>query len=384
MCIQLTHFGRKIKLGIYLAVMIAGFWGCTSHLPNHERGSGPTRITDLSISQDAEALVVTINANQSIIYTANRMDFPMGVLLYIPDTRLDLARRIYTLTDNEAISSIKANEVVEDTTISTRIFVAFKKDTPYELSPDGSGLRIMFPKTPELPVEPQPPDPEPQKKLTETQLTVTEITPEAPPIAEHLKQVTATALKNNTVVNIISDGTIKNYKSFTLNHPPRIVVDLYNLKSPYKLQQIIEVGSKWVKRIRHYGHPDRVRLVLETHMNYLSSYSDFPTDTGLLIHVGKISASSKQTHRTGSYDRSESGQITLAWDSVPRATSYNVYWSAAPGVNRHNSNKISNIKSTTTTIQGLKAGTTYYFVVTTVKGQAESKESEELSFTLGQ
>jgi hypothetical protein len=384
MCIQLAHFGRKIKLGIYLAAMIAGFWGCASHPPAHKPGSGSTRITDLSISQDAEALVVAIKANQSIIYTANRMDFPMGVLLYFPETHLDLARRVYTLIDNEAISSIKANEVVEDTLISTRIFVAFKKDTPYELSPDGSGLRITFPKTPELPVEPQPPGPEPQKKLAETQLPVTEITPEAPPIAAHLKQVTATPLKKNIVINITADGTIRDYQSFALDQPARIVFDLYNLKSPYKKQQIIEVGSKWVKRVRHYGHPDKVRLVLETKSNYQKKYSAVPKDTGLLIYVGDSKPAESDERPTEIGDSAGNKQVILSWDDVPAADSYNVYWSASPGVNRHNGNKISNIKGTSTAIQGLKAGTTYYFVVTTVKGQAESKESEELSFTVGQ
>jgi predicted phage tail protein len=70
------------------------------------------------------------------------------------------------------------------------------------------------------------------------------------------------------------------------------------------------------------------------------------------------------------------------WDTVPDATSYNVYWSDSPGVNRHNGRKISDIKKPTATIKGLRRGTTYYFVVTTVKGTTESRESKELSFTV--
>jgi hypothetical protein len=159
-------------------------------------------------------------------------------------------------------------------------------------------------------------------------------------------------------------------------------LDLYNLKSFYKEQQIVEVESKWVQRIRHFGHEDKVRLVIETRKNYLSSYSALPTDTGLLIHVGEIPASSNQARQPESDDSSETGQATLAWDEVPDATSYNVYWSASPRVNRNNGNKISNIKRPATTIKGLQPGTTYYFVVTTIKGKAESQESEELSFTI--
>ena len=80
---------------------------------------------------------------------------------------------------------------------------------------------------------------------------------------------------------------------------------------------------------------------------------------------------------------SATGQVTLTWDKVPNATSYNVYWSVSPGVNRHNGNRISNVKNPVT-ITGLKRGNTYYFVVTTVNEFGESKESEVLSYTAGE
>jgi hypothetical protein len=163
-----------------------------------------------------------------------------------------------------------------------------------------------------------------------------------------------------------------------VDNPDRIVFDIYDLKSPHEQEQIIAVESQWVKRIRHFGHPDRVRLVIETHDNYSSKYWTNPTDKGLLIYVGKIPASSNQTRENGS----GTGQVKLAWDDVPGATSYNVYWSASPSVTRRNGTKISGIKNPFTTIKGLRPGATYYFVVTTVKGTAESRESEELSFTV--
>jgi fibronectin type 3 domain-containing protein len=98
--------------------------------------------------------------------------------------------------------------------------------------------------------------------------------------------------------------------------------------------------------------------------------------------VGKIPASSNQGLQIESDEGTGTGQVSLAWDHVPGADSYNVYWGKAPGVNRHNGNKISNIKKPATTIKGLRTGITYYFVVTTVKGDLESQKSEELSFTI--
>jgi hypothetical protein len=377
---QLTGFNRKIKPGICLALAVGLFLGCASRQPAGERESGPRRITDLLISQNAEALVVTLKANQQITCTANPLDFPMGVLLSCPNTGLDLARRVYTLSDSEIINSIKANEVVEDKTTAARIFVFFKKDATYNLTSDAAGVRITFPKTADLPVEP-----EPQKKIAETMPPATAPAPEAPPppIARYLTKVTATPLKNNIAVNIIADGIIRNYRSFTLDHPARIVFDLYDLKSPHTGQHIIEVGSRWVKRVRYFGHPDKVRLVLEIDSNYQKKYSATPKDTGLLIHVGDIPAAAAEAGPPEIDDSARTREITLTWDRVPGATSYNVYWSASPGVTRRNGNKVSDIKNPGTTIKGLKPGTTYYFVVTTVKGSEESPESEEMSFTVG-
>jgi acyl-CoA thioesterase-1 len=77
----------------------------------------------------------------------------------------------------------------------------------------------------------------------------------------------------------------------------------------------------------------------------------------------------------------KTNDVTLAWDEIPDATSYNIYWSDKPGVTKENGTKISNVKNPHK-IVGLKAGGKYYFVVTAVNASGESEESGELSFTV--
>jgi hypothetical protein len=73
--------------------------------------------------------------------------------------------------------------------------------------------------------------------------------------------------------------------------------------------------------------------------------------------------------------------VTLAWESVPGATSYNLYWRNQAGVTKQNGKKISNVKNPYK-ITGWKSGLTYYFVITAVNKDGESKESAEMSYTV--
>jgi fibronectin type 3 domain-containing protein len=79
----------------------------------------------------------------------------------------------------------------------------------------------------------------------------------------------------------------------------------------------------------------------------------------------------------------DDGKVTLTWDNVSNATSYNIYWSNKKGVTKRNGTRISNVQNPHT-ITGLKKGKTYYFVVTAVNKAGESAVSEGISYTVGE
>jgi lysophospholipase L1-like esterase len=117
----------------------------------------------------------------------------------------------------------------------------------------------------------------------------------------------------------------------------------------------------------------------------LMSDSIHPNNSGYNIIAQRfynaIVSSEPKTTLTVKDPTPETRDLTLSWDDVPNATSYNIYWSNKAGVTKKNGTKISNIRNPHK-IKGLKKGRKYYFVVTAVNASGESKESEEFSFTV--
>lgn len=74
------------------------------------------------------------------------------------------------------------------------------------------------------------------------------------------------------------------------------------------------------------------------------------------------------------------GNTVISWTAEPAATSYNIYWSTTPGVNKSSGNKIA-LANDPQTHTGLTNGTPYYYVVTAVNGSGETADSSEVNAT---
>jgi type IV pilus assembly protein PilQ len=216
-----------------------------------------------------------------LTFTASNQVDPVGLLLYFPDTDLDVDQTIFIPPENEVFKAIEADEVNDGNIKNARLSILLQVERPYAFSPDQDGVKISFPKTTH------------RREETDAAMNAAPGDKAAgpaekePAAATVLETVTATALKNHIIVSVNADGTIGDYQSFALENPARIVFDLHRLKSPYEKEQVISVGSRWVKQIRYFAYPDKIRLVLDTEPQFLSRYFSFPTASGLLIYVGR-------------------------------------------------------------------------------------------------
>ncbi|MDY6791921.1 MAG: type IV pilus secretin PilQ [Thermodesulfobacteriota bacterium] len=296
----IKRFLRKKALIASLLSAALIFSGCASNKADVEKvddaevSVAPTLITNLITAEDSELATVTVRGNRFLTYTSIKQDIPLGILFYFHETGLDETIQSTYTPESDLISSIETSELA-DQEGTTRILISLKKDTPYDVTPDDTGIKISFSKTSEAQASSDSAAASETAELVQATKPVDAIVP----AASILKSVYVLKYEEKIKINVNADGVIKNYKSFTIKSPARIVFDIYNIKSPFKKQKTVPANSKWVSRVRHFGYPDKVRVVLDTKKKFLSSFSAYPVETGLEIHVGKdeiapVLASSKK------------------------------------------------------------------------------------------
>ena len=79
--------------------------------------------------------------------------------------------------------------------------------------------------------------------------------------------------------------------------------------------------------------------------------------------------------------RIDYGKVTISWNNVPGAISYNIYFSRTAGVTQWNSYKIPSAPNPINLID-LDPGMTYYFAITVVDESGESNILTEKSYTV--
>jgi len=277
---------KKLFKPVQLSIILLSFAACVSQNTANVKTVGKSKlITDIITSEDAQSTIVTVKGNDTLTYTAIKQELPLGLLVDFPETALDNIKTVYYPPENDTLNSIRATQLEEEG-VTSRIFISLKQDFSYSLQPDDTGLHIYFSKTDSPAVESTTQE-VPVAKIETTPEPEPEIAPALP--ATRIISVAATPLKKNVVIDVKADGMIKNYKSFTIaGDPSRIVYDFYGLKSSHKNEQRITVKSDWVSGIRYYGHPDKIRMVLETEKAHLSEFAASPAADGLLIYVGNI------------------------------------------------------------------------------------------------
>jgi hypothetical protein len=80
--------------------------------------------------------------------------------------------------------------------------------------------------------------------------------------AEKISQILVDKGERVIQVTLIGNGKIGDYKSFKLENPPRLVIDIGNVEKEYP-KSLIQVDHPLLKRIRLGRHPKKTRFVFD-------------------------------------------------------------------------------------------------------------------------
>ncbi|NVM21454.1 MAG: type IV pilus secretin PilQ [Desulfobacterales bacterium] len=112
--------------------------GCASKPPAKPAAVAPEStskektIHRIAVSEDKATVLVSICANRPLSYTAVKHQFPVGVVLYFPDTALRGVKDSY-VPETTLIKAIQASELKAKRR-SSRIEIRLNEDVPYEVS----------------------------------------------------------------------------------------------------------------------------------------------------------------------------------------------------------------------------------------------------------
>ncbi|MDJ0816833.1 MAG: AMIN domain-containing protein [Desulfobacterales bacterium] len=281
MTFSLSNPGSGRLPVILMTALLMLWYGCNQKGQSTMESPMSTQIVDIQITEEDNAWNCKISGNRPLTFSAINNLSPTGLLLYFPDTRLEISQSDLPSPVNEIIGFIEAEEYQSGSTADSRILIGLNVARPYRISAAEADTLISFPKVLAKSSERE------HRKEPPGTIKMNGAQPETA-AASVLQQVTAVPMKDYIIIHLIADGTIRDYRSFSIDNPARIVFDIHNVRSRFSNARTIAIDARWVKRIRYHSYPDKIRLVLDTEQQFLADHFSFGTESGLLIYVGKM------------------------------------------------------------------------------------------------
>jgi type IV pilus assembly protein PilQ len=268
-----------------LSLIVAGCAGNAAVNPVENAGittSELKQISKLAVSEDENGVYLLVEGSQGLLFSDIRKATPPEVTFYFPATQLSGIDAQYDVTI-DPVDRINTSEVVADGH-TAKIVVSLTKDAVYSVDQGQQGLIIAFSR--DAIVE--------ENAVSEIEDTPSEIqhTPntndlEMAPKGTCIETVNVEERMDGIDIMILANGKIQEYQAFTVDNPPRIVFDIFNMSSPFKGLQKVVVDSKWVTGLRHFCYPDKLRVVLDTDRSYMTTFASKPVKNGLVISVSE-------------------------------------------------------------------------------------------------
>ncbi len=323
--------GRVVFLCVVVSFfLVALMAGCASMSVKETEQSSEmqapqeNRITDVQLQETADKAHVLVTGDQKLIFTAVKQPAPPAVIFYFPETGVGIDAPIETVPGN-FITDVGLTELTE-TGHTARLEIKLAANAAYDVEHGEKGLDIVIHKSGAVKVEDIKEDIKevPSAKGEEKQVEKPfEAAVNVKP-ASKLIGIETKPSANGLQIRVGLDGVVGEYKSFTLEQPPRIVFDFPKLKTIFQTEQKVDVKDPIVRKIRHYGDGNKLRVVIDTKKKYLDSFYAVPDDDSLLITVGTSAADAEQAQVNGIKYHSDAAGKSQVLVSTSRNVQYKI------------------------------------------------------------
>ncbi len=116
--------------------------------------------------------------------------------------------------------------------------------------------------------------------------------------AEKITEILVDKGEKAVHVTLIADGKIGDYNSFTLEKPPRLVIDVWNVKKEYP-KNLIQVDHPLLKRVRLGKHPKKTRFVFDSTRPQVPPFQINRAENRLIISFGQTEEGPPKVERLG-------------------------------------------------------------------------------------
>ena len=242
----------------------------------------PHVLRDILVTDKQILLKLMRSGSRSIHYTGVKLIDPLRLVVNLFGTVADgLSSPIFV--EDEIIGKVEIIEFVHESQPITRVEIGLNRDTAYLTDQAQDEIWVAFFTDPRLIgtteaqgepiVLPEVEEPLPETKAgqaaeTPQPLEEEPVTP-AQPIAEEpvalaskILEIQQKASGEDLDVYIIGNGRFDNYKTFILPDPPRLVLDLFGVRST-EVKDALILDGPWVRRIRVGLHSNKLRVVFD-------------------------------------------------------------------------------------------------------------------------
>jgi type IV pilus assembly protein PilQ len=242
----------------------------------------PHVLKDIRVTDKKVHLKLMRSGLRSIYYTGFKLHDPLRLVVDLSHTVADRVPSPMAVED-EIIGKVETIELIHESQPATRVEIGLKRDTAYLIDQGQDEIWVTFYTDPQLieaaeaqgeplvhaEIEEPPTDKKKGKTSDISQVPMEKPGVTPPPSekenlapASKILDIQQTVSGEDLDVYITGNGRLDNYNFFLLRDPPRLVLDLFGVRST-KVKGIMILDGPWVRRIRVGLHSNKVRVAFD-------------------------------------------------------------------------------------------------------------------------